>query len=107
MEGLDQVGAPEGASTRVPFAVRLTSFGSSGMVKCSHTVLPVAASTATSLPRKVQHSYFGSAAGMTSSEETGTSSLPPTSAGVPVSVALGCSSIFRDHTNSPVSMFTA
>jgi mono/diheme cytochrome c family protein len=29
------------------------------------------------------------------------------SAGVPVSVALGCSSIFRDQTSSPVSMFTA
>ena len=72
MVGLAHTGAPEGAQAFVPTEVRPVILGCSGIVCVPQRTVPVAASTAITLPRNVQHSYAGSAAGVTSSEETAT-----------------------------------
>ena len=58
-------------------------------------------------PRNVQQAYFGSAAAVTSSEDTGTYSNPPPKVGVPVIVALGCGSTLTLHSLAPVVASTA
>ena len=56
--GDDQMPAPDGPHRVVPLAFLPTGFASALIVYVFHTSDPVAASSATRLPRKVQHSYF-------------------------------------------------
>ena len=56
MEGLLQMGAPEGPHSCVPTLFFLVYARSSGMVYVFQICLPVEASSATMLPRKRQHS---------------------------------------------------
>jgi len=59
MVGVDQTAAPDGPRTSAPDGLVPLTFGSSSTVYVCHKRRPVAASSATTLPRKVQHVYWG------------------------------------------------
>ena len=69
MVGVDQMPAPEGPICCFPAAFLRTGFGVSAIVNVCQSFLPVAASSATTLPRNVQHSKFGSGPSASSNEE--------------------------------------
>ena len=87
--GDDQTAAPDGPNSCVPTLFVRVGFGASGITYVFHTTSPVAASSATTLPRNVQHGYFGSAPATSSIDDTGTYSRPAYSFGVPVTRAIG------------------
>src|SRR5579871_161439 len=103
MVGEDQTAAPEGPCKSVPAEFLRVTEGGSGSVKVFHISLPVAASSEARLPRKVQHSYLGLAASISSApERTPTYTRPFTILGEPVIPARGCSSILVFQSSSPV-----
>ena len=57
--GDDQMPAPDGPQRVVPLAFFPIGFASVAIVNVFHTSAPLATSSATRLPRNVQHSYFG------------------------------------------------
>jgi hypothetical protein len=59
MVGDDQTPAPDGPQRVVPLAFLPIGFASAPMVKVFQISAPLPASSATRLPRNVQHSYFG------------------------------------------------
>src|SRR5271170_4321764 len=72
MVGALQIPPPAGAQRLVPFAFLETIFGISAMVQVFQTCLPVAASRATTLPRKLQQGYVGLELAPSSPDATGT-----------------------------------
>ena len=101
--GDDQTAAPDGPKSCVPAEFFVVGFGVSPIVYVFHTWLPVAASSARTLPRNVQQGYFGSAPTSSSSDETGTIKRPSTNFGVPVTRATGWSSAFFLQRSAPVA----
>src|SRR2546426_10226715 len=88
--GADHTATPDGPHVRVPALFCPTGFGTSRTVYVCQISMPVPASSATMLPRNVQHSYAGLVAAMDSSlPETGTYSRPDSSFGEPVITANG------------------
>ena len=63
---------PAGAQRLMPFEFLETIFGTAAMVQVFQTCLPVAASSATTLPRKLQHGYWASELAPSSDDATGT-----------------------------------
>ena len=59
MVGVFHTPPPAGAQRLTPFEFLETIFGTSAMIQVFQTCLPVAASSATTLPRKLQHGYSG------------------------------------------------
>jgi hypothetical protein len=70
-------------------------------------VAPVAASSATTAARPLQHSYFGSIAALSSPPEIGTKSRPWNSVGAPVTCMAGPSAAITFQTNAPVAASSA
>jgi hypothetical protein len=70
--GDDQMAAPDGPKSCIPALFFCVGCGVSGMTYVFHATSPVAASSATTLPRNVQHGYFESAPTSSSIDETGT-----------------------------------
>src|SRR5262249_57739613 len=70
--GEDQMAAPAGPYNCVPAAFFRCGLGSSGMEYDFQINLPVNASSASTLPRNVQHSYLSFRPTASSMEETGT-----------------------------------
>src|SRR5438132_10899303 len=106
--GEDHSATPDGPQVLVPALFWPTGFATSRTVYACQIFAPVLASSATMLPRNVQHSYFGFVAAIDSSlPETGTYRRPDSSFGLPVITASGCSSARVFHTNAPVSAFNA
>ena len=95
-------------SVCVPAEFTRVGFGS-GIVYVFQRRSPLRASSATTLPRAVQHLYFGSPAATNSSApvETGTYSRPSKSIGLPVMCENGCSSTRVFQSSAPVSASTA
>src|SRR5215471_18675762 len=88
--GLDHTATPEGPHVFAPALFWPVGFGVSSTVYACQTRLPVRASSATMLPRNVQHSYAAFVAAMDSSlPETGTYNRPDSSLGEPVMTANG------------------
>ena len=75
----------------------------SGVVKVRQISLPVAASSATTLPRNVQQGYCGLEPEFSSCDAMGTYSLPACSLGVPVMRVKGCESRFFCQISLPVA----
>src|SRR5215470_3245250 len=100
--GDDQIPAPAGPHSCTPWLFLRVGFRSSVMVLLFHSTLPVAASSAASVPRSLQHSYRGSAPAASSMVVIGTYSTPPNNVGAPVMVTMGCSSSCVFHTPLPV-----
>src|SRR5262247_1666095 len=75
--GDDQMPAPAGPQSCTPWLFFRVALSSSVMVLLFHRTLPVAASSAASVPRSLQHSYRGSAAAASSMVVIGTYSTPP------------------------------
>src|SRR2546429_9964832 len=95
---------PDGPHVFVPALFCPVTFGSSRTRYVLQMRLPVAASSATTLPRNVQHSYLGFVAASDSSRpDTGTYRRPDSSLGEPVITAPGCSSARVLHRSAPVS----
>src|SRR5262245_47829119 len=105
--GDDQTPAPAGAQSCVPFEVTLRRTGSRAIEYDFHSRRPVCASYAATPPRNVQHGYTGLPAPDSSSDESGTNSLPSASAGAPVTRATGCASRRAFQTTAPVSALSA
>src|SRR6478672_2825327 len=101
MAGADQMGAPDGPHICVPALFFFVGRASS-MVYVFQICAPVAAFSATRLPRKWQHSYEVVAPAVSSPEAIGTYRRPLSNAGVPVTRATGKSSAFAFHSNLPV-----
>src|SRR5437899_1052607 len=101
--GDDQIATPDGPQVFVPILFCPLTFGSSATRYVLQTRSPVAASRATRLPRKVQHSNLGFVAASDSSlPETGTYSRPESSLAEPVITASGCSSARVFQRRAPV-----
>src|SRR5690349_3628370 len=102
MVGALQMPAPEGPMRFSPVLV-----AGVWITCCFHTTLPLLASSMTTLPRKEQHAYVGTAAMPSSLEETGTSrrGWPATSAncGEPVRIAAACGSTSLYQACAPLS----
>src|SRR6266699_3574866 len=91
--GVDHTPPPEGPQSCVPVAVFVVRCGVS-TVYVFQITLPVAASSALTLPLNVQHSYVGITAVPSSSDDTGTKTRPLLNATAPVTIASGCVSTF-------------
>src|SRR5215831_246505 len=91
--GVDHTPPPDGPQSCVP-AADFVVFCGSGIVYVFQSTFPVAASSALTLPRKVQHSYDGMAAVPSSIEAAGTYTRLPANATAPVIIASRCASIF-------------
>src|SRR5439155_1367328 len=100
--GDDQMPAPDGPQRVVPLAFLPIGFASAPMVYVFHSSEPVDASSATRLPRNVQHSYFALLPCPSSPDATGTYKRFSNSVGAPVTRALACSSRLRVQITSPV-----
>src|SRR5262245_40619145 len=86
--GEDQTATPEGPQVFVPALFCPLGFAASETKYAFQICFPLAASSATTLPRKLQHSYLGFIEASDSSlPETGTYNRPPSSFGVPVITA--------------------
>src|SRR5438093_1339349 len=97
---------PDGPQVFAPALFCPVTFGSSRTVYDLQIRAPVLASSATRLPRNVQHSYAGFVAAMDSSlPDTGTYNRPASSFGDPVITASGCSSARVFQSNAPVLAF--
>src|SRR5438552_4043024 len=107
MVGDDQTPPPDGPQRVDPPAFFPIGFASAAIVNVFQTSAPVAASSATRLPRNVQHSYVGLPPCASSLDATGTYRRPSCSVGVPVMFALRCSSIARVQSCSPVAASSA
>src|SRR5271156_580117 len=83
---------PAGAQRSTPFEFLETIFGTSAIVQVFQIRLPVAASSATTLPRKLQHGYLGSELGPSSPDAAGTYPRSSNTCGAPVMRAAGWSS---------------
>ena len=70
--GADQIAPPAGPDICAPAVLILYGRGSASMEWLFQSTLPLAASSATTLPRNVQHGYFGSRAAASSAADTGT-----------------------------------
>src|SRR5436853_6216052 len=102
--GDDQIATPDGPHVFVPILFCPLTFGSSATRYVLQTRPPVAASRATRLPRKVQHSNLGFVAASDSSRpETGTYNRPESSLGEPVMTESGCSSARVLQRSAPVA----
>jgi hypothetical protein len=86
--GDDQTPPPDGPHRVVPTEFFPIGLASALIVYVFQSSDPVAASSATRLPRNVQHSYLGFIPDPSSIEEMGTNSRPSYSVGVPVMLAL-------------------
>src|SRR5262245_18561320 len=107
MVGADHTDAPAGPHSCTPSWFLRVRLGFCGMVYACQSFLPVAASSATTLPRKVQHEYFGSAPVTSSAEETGTYGRLSCNTGAPVTRATGWRSSRAVHKCPPVLASTA
>src|SRR5512134_2617471 len=85
--GADQTAAPDGPQSSVPMGFLALLVGASGIVWVFHTCCPDAASSETTLPRKVQHSYAGMPPEPSSSDDTGTYKRPWCNTVAPVIMA--------------------
>ncbi len=72
MVGEFHTAPPAGPHSCTPLSFLPVGLGFSGMVYDFHNRLPVLASYATTLPRKVQHPYEGRGAATSSLEDIGT-----------------------------------
>src|SRR5262252_627174 len=105
--GDDQMPAPAGPHSCTPWLFWRVGLSSSVMVLLFHSSLPVTASSATRVPRTLQHSYRGLAAAASSRVVIGTYSTPPDKVGAPVIAKMRCSSRRVFHTPVPVTALTA
>src|SRR5438067_1324699 len=103
--GVDQTPPPDGPHSCVP-AADFAVFCGSATVYVFQITLPVAASSALTLPLNVQHSYVGMTAVPSSIDDTGTNTRPPATATAPVTIASGCGSTFTFHRSLPVATST-
>src|SRR5437870_2351010 len=91
--GDDQTAAPEGPQVLAPASFWPVTFGRSVIMYPVQIFFPFAASIATTLPLKVQHSYAALVVAIDSSRpDTGTYNRPASSLGEPVITPPGCSS---------------
>src|SRR5262249_37506277 len=95
--------APDGPHLVAPFELLPIGFASAAIVYVFHNNAPVDASSATRLPRNVQHSYFGLLPCPSSPDAIGTYRRFSKSVGAPVTRALECSSRLRVQIRSPVA----
>src|SRR5215510_5217594 len=96
--GDDQMPPPAGPHCCTPFLFLARGFDSS-IVYVFQSTCPVFASSAETLPRKVQHSYFAFPPCPSSlSPCTPTYTRPPCTVGAPVIAAERCSSTLRVQT---------
>ena len=70
--GDNQTAAPAGPYIAVPLEFFLYSFGGSLIENVFHSFFPVTASSDATLPRNLQHSYFGLGPDTSSIDEIGT-----------------------------------
>src|ERR1700730_12719983 len=105
--GADHQAAPAGPKSCMPALFLPRGDGASGIVKVCHTRSPVAASSATTLPRNVQQPYEACAPVPSSPEAIPTYRRPLYSTADPVILAARCSSSFFFQSSSPVAAFTA
>src|SRR5215471_18617714 len=103
--GDDQMPAPAGPHSCTPRLFLRMGLSSSVMVLLFQSTWPVAASSAASVPRSLQHSYRGLAAAASSMAVIGTYSTPPANVGAPVMVTMGFSS-FRFNDTATTETYT-
>src|SRR5260370_3793155 len=104
--GGDQILAREGPQFCTPAAVLVVGCGSSATEYVFQICFPVTASSATTPPREVQHSYL--LPRPTSSPPVkGTNTRPSRYSCDPTILARGCESTCTFHNNSPVTASNA
>ena len=73
---MDHTGAPDGPFVCAPDLLLPVAFAVSSIVYVFQMTLPFAASSATTLPRNVHHSYSGLRGNVESYDDTGTYNTP-------------------------------
>ena len=103
--GIDGGSVPYASAGRSPsvgpVCILPTIFGTSAIVYVFQICLPVAASSATTFPRKEQHGYFGSELVPSSDDATGTYTRSSKTWGAPVIRAAVCSSVLTFQISVP------
>src|SRR5580765_7517208 len=106
MVGADHTPAPDGPNWGVPMLVTPVLTG--GPTRYAFQMEPPSLTrSAVTLPRKVQHAYWGSIERVSSQDAAGMKTTPSCATGAPVSRVASCSSTRFLHNCLPVVASTA